>query len=81
MRSIGFGVVMLACNLGGVLSVLVVYMIGYAYSWDIMWYTAVAAATVLTGTSFFFQTETVGQRLVDNRVIGDHVGPSRPDKS
>ena len=67
MRSIGFGVVMLFCNMGGVCAVFTVYMVGLSISWAYMFWMFIAAAVVLTITTLFFDVETVGKRLSDNR--------------
>ena len=67
MRSIAFGVVMLSFNLAGIAAVVSVYVLGDTVSWAYMWWTFITAGVILLVTSFFFDKETVGQRLEDNR--------------
>lgn len=67
MRSIAFGVVMLAFNLAGIAAVVSVYVVGDTISWAYMWWSFIIAGVILLVTSFFFDKETVGQRLEDNR--------------
>ena len=67
MRSIAFGVVMLSFNMAGVAAVFSVYVVGDTISWAYMWWSFIIAGLILLVTTFFFNKETVGQRLEDNR--------------
>lgn len=67
MRSVAFGIVMLSANLAGIAAVLAVYVVGDTISWAYMWWSFIIAGTILLVTTFFYNRETVGQRLEDNR--------------
>ena len=58
---------MLSFNMAGVAAVFSVYVVGDTISWAYMWWSFIIAGLILLVTTFFFNKETVGQRLEDNR--------------
>ena len=72
MRSMSFGIIICACNLGGACASLIVYLIGLGYSWTTMFWVLIFFSSVTTVTTFFFKKETLGLRLVDNRGYSAH---------
>lgn len=80
VRSIAFGIVQTAFNLGGICSVISVYVVGDTISWSYMWWSFIGAGAVLLIATFFYNKETVGVRLEDNRVEPHVVGCSEGGK-
>ena len=73
MRSIAFGTVIMSMNLGGIFGLVAVYYVGDYISWTYMFCAFIVAAAVLFVATFFYENETVGVRLSDNRLASGTV--------
>lgn len=69
IRSVSFGIIMVSCNLGGAVAVGIVYIVGIGYSYTTMFEILLAFSVVTCISTLFFENETTGHRLHDNRTV------------